>query len=65
MLNKQTNRFRSLFNYFVMQESLGLLFLMFSFGYLQLLIVIFKIGIAPFHFWIFSVTNGVFGFNLI
>nr|QZH43806.1 NADH dehydrogenase subunit 2 [Cylicostephanus minutus] len=65
MLNKQTNSFSSLFNYFVMQESLGLLFLMFSFGYLQLLIVMFKIGMAPFHFWIFSVTNGVFGFNLM
>nr|YP_010892317.1 NADH dehydrogenase subunit 2 [Cylicostephanus longibursatus]WJO90050.1 NADH dehydrogenase subunit 2 [Cylicostephanus longibursatus] len=65
MLNKQTNSFSSLFNYFVMQESLGLLFLMFSFSYLQLLIVMFKIGMAPFHFWIFSVTNGVFGFNLM
>nr|YP_009626841.1 NADH dehydrogenase subunit 2 [Cylicodontophorus bicoronatus]QCB91134.1 NADH dehydrogenase subunit 2 [Cylicodontophorus bicoronatus] len=65
MLNKQTNSFSSLFNYFVMQESLGLLFLMFSFGYLQLLIVMFKIGMAPFHFWVFSVTNGVFGFNLM
>nr|YP_009743767.1 NADH dehydrogenase subunit 2 [Cylicocyclus ashworthi]QIE12498.1 NADH dehydrogenase subunit 2 [Cylicocyclus ashworthi] len=65
MLNKQTNSFSSLFNYFVMQESLGLLFLMFSFGYLQLLIVMFKIGMAPFSFWIFSVTNGVFGFNLM
>nr|YP_009383846.1 NADH dehydrogenase subunit 2 [Poteriostomum imparidentatum]ARS44148.1 NADH dehydrogenase subunit 2 [Poteriostomum imparidentatum] len=65
MLNKKTNSFSSLFNYFVMQETLGLLFLMFSFGYFQLLIVMFKIGMAPFHFWIFSVTNGVFGFNLM
>nr|YP_011034494.1 NADH dehydrogenase subunit 2 [Petrovinema skrjabini]WRI58002.1 NADH dehydrogenase subunit 2 [Petrovinema skrjabini] len=65
MLNKKTNSFSSLFNYFVMQESLGLLFLMFSFGYFQLLMVMFKIGMAPFHFWIFSVTNGVVGFNLM
>nr|UDL72567.1 NADH dehydrogenase subunit 2 [Phascolostrongylus turleyi] len=65
MLNKKTNSYSGLFNYFVMQESLGLLFLMFSFGYLQLLIVMFKIGMAPFHFWIFSVTNSVFGFNLM
>nr|YP_003433887.1 NADH dehydrogenase subunit 2 [Oesophagostomum dentatum]ACX85161.1 NADH dehydrogenase subunit 2 [Oesophagostomum dentatum]BAV82775.1 NADH dehydrogenase subunit 2 [Oesophagostomum dentatum]CAQ56155.1 NADH dehydrogenase subunit 2 [Oesophagostomum dentatum] len=65
MLNKTVNSYSSLFNYFVMQESLGLLFLMFSFGYFQLLIVMFKIGMAPFHFWIFSVTNSVFGFNLM
>ena len=65
MLNKKVQSYRSLFNYFVMQESLGLIFLMFSFGYMQLIILMFKIGIAPFHFWIFSVTNGVFGFNLI
>nr|UDL72531.1 NADH dehydrogenase subunit 2 [Oesophagostomoides giltneri] len=65
MLNKKVDSYSSLFNYFVMQESLGLFFLMFSFGYLQLLIVMFKIGMAPFHFWIFSVTNGVFGFNLM
>nr|YP_010519784.1 NADH dehydrogenase subunit 2 [Cloacina communis]UXP34561.1 NADH dehydrogenase subunit 2 [Cloacina communis] len=64
-LNKKINSYSSLFNYFVMQESLGLLFLMFSFGYFQLLIVMFKIGMAPFHFWIFSVTNGVYGFNLM
>nr|UDL72543.1 NADH dehydrogenase subunit 2 [Oesophagostomoides longispicularis] len=64
-LNKKIDSFSSLFNYFVMQESLGLFFLMFSFGYFQLLIVMFKIGMAPFHFWIFSVTNGVLGFNLM
>nr|AGY95402.1 NADH dehydrogenase subunit 2 [Hypodontus macropi] len=64
-LNKKVNSYSSLFNYFVMQESLGLFFLMFSFGYFQILIVMFKIGMAPFHFWIFSVTNGVFGFNLM
>nr|YP_009024226.1 NADH dehydrogenase subunit 2 [Oesophagostomum columbianum]AGL61168.1 NADH dehydrogenase subunit 2 [Oesophagostomum columbianum] len=65
MLNKKVNSYSSLFNYFVMQESLGLLFLMFSVGYFQLLIVMFKIGMAPFHFWIFSVMDSVFGFNLM
>nr|YP_009019474.1 NADH dehydrogenase subunit 2 [Chabertia erschowi]AHA52604.1 NADH dehydrogenase subunit 2 [Chabertia erschowi] len=64
-LNKNVNSYSSLFNYFVIQESLGLMFLMFSFGYFQLLMVMFKVGMAPFHFWIFSVTNGVFGFNLM
>nr|BAV82607.1 NADH dehydrogenase subunit 2 [Ancylostoma caninum] len=65
MLNKKVNSYSTLFNYFVMQESLGLLFLMFSFGYFQLIVLMFKIGMAPFHFWIFSVTNSVFGFNLM
>nr|YP_009131594.1 NADH dehydrogenase subunit 2 [Strongylus equinus]AJG02960.1 NADH dehydrogenase subunit 2 [Strongylus equinus] len=65
MLNKSINSYSTLFNYFVMQESLGLLFLIFSFGYFQLLILMFKIGMAPFHFWLFSVTNSVYGFNLM
>nr|QWK40683.1 NADH dehydrogenase subunit 2 [Stephanurus dentatus] len=65
MLNKVTKSYSSLFNYFIIQESLGLLFLMFSFGWFQLLIVMFKVGMAPFHFWIFSVTNSVLGFNLM
>nr|UDL72615.1 NADH dehydrogenase subunit 2 [Torquenema toraliforme] len=64
-LNKSINSYSSLFNYFVMQESLGLIFLMFSIGYFQIMIVMFKIGMAPFHFWIFSVTNSVVGFNLM
>lgn len=48
-----------------MQESLGLLFLILSFNYVQLLILIIKIGVAPLHFWLFSVTNSIFGFNLM
>lgn len=65
MLNKGLKSYSGLFNYFVIQESLGLLFLMFSFGLFQLLILMLKIGMAPFHFWVFRVTNSVFGFNLI
>nr|UXK95546.1 NADH dehydrogenase subunit 2 [Macropostrongyloides baylisi] len=65
VLNKSVNSYSSLFNYFVLQESLGLFFLMFSYSYVQILIVMFKIGMAPFHFWIFSVTNSVLGFNLM
>nr|UXK95582.1 NADH dehydrogenase subunit 2 [Macropostrongyloides lasiorhini] len=64
-LSKGMNSYGSLFNYFVLQESLGLFFLMFSYGYLQILIIMFKIGMAPFHFWIFSVTNSILGFNLM
>lgn len=65
ILNKGLMSYRSLFNYFILQESLGLIFLMLSFGYIQLLILLLKIGVAPLHFWIFSVMNGVFGFNLM
>nr|YP_009445103.1 NADH dehydrogenase subunit 2 [Marshallagia marshalli]ATV81512.1 NADH dehydrogenase subunit 2 [Marshallagia marshalli] len=65
MLNKMLLSFNSIFNYFILQESLGLMFLMLTFGYLQLLILMLKIGVAPLHFWIFSVTNGVYGFNLM
>nr|YP_009243335.1 NADH dehydrogenase subunit 2 [Heterakis beramporia]AMR36302.1 NADH dehydrogenase subunit 2 [Heterakis beramporia] len=46
-------------NYFVIQESLGLFFLVFSGSFLQFLLVMMKIGVAPLHFWIFSVTNGL------
>nr|AHI51912.1 NADH dehydrogenase subunit 2 [Uncinaria sanguinis] len=65
MLNKKCGSYSSMFNYFIVQESLGLLFLMFSFYYFQLLILMFKIGMAPFHFWVFGVTNGIYGFNLM
>nr|AGV02090.1 NADH dehydrogenase subunits 2 [Bunostomum trigonocephalum] len=65
MLNKKIGSYSSLFNYFVIQESLGLVFLMFSFSYFQLLILLLKIGVSPFHFWIFNVTNSVFGYNLV
>nr|YP_010981604.1 NADH dehydrogenase subunit 2 [Kalicephalus indicus]UAV84954.1 NADH dehydrogenase subunit 2 [Kalicephalus indicus] len=65
MLNKGLNSYSSLFNYFVMQESLGLLFLIMSYNYVQLLILMMKIGVAPLHFWLFSVTNSIFGFNLM
>nr|YP_009092004.1 NADH dehydrogenase subunit 2 [Uncinaria sanguinis]AHI51924.1 NADH dehydrogenase subunit 2 [Uncinaria sanguinis] len=65
MLNKKCGSYSSMFNYFIMQESLGLLFLMFSFQYFQLLILMLKIGMAPFHFWVFSVTNNIYGLNLM
>nr|ACX85125.1 NADH dehydrogenase subunit 2 [Cooperia oncophora] len=64
MLNKMNMSFNSLFNYFVLQESLGLLFLLLM-GNMQLMVLFLKVGVAPLHFWIFSVTNSVFGFNLM
>lgn len=65
LLNKGTKRYRSIFNYFVIQERLGLLFLVFYRGIFQFFIILIKIGVAPLHFWIFNVTNNVYNFNLI
>lgn len=65
LLNKSSKSYSSIFNYFVIQESLGLLFLVFSSGFLQFFIIIIKIGVAPLHFWIFNVTNNIFNYSLI
>ena len=40
----------SIINYFIIQERLGLFFLVFSVNIIQLLIIIIKIGVSPFHF---------------
>lgn len=64
-LNKNNKSYSRIINYFVIQESLGLLFLILNVRLLQFFIVIIKIGVAPLHFWIFRVTNNVFGYNLI
>lgn len=65
LLNKRNKSYRSIFNYFVIQERLGLLFLVFTRGFFQFFIIMMKIGVAPLHFWIFNVTNNIFNFNLI
>lgn len=52
-------------NYFLIQEFLGFLFLTCVLFFLQILILIVKIGISPFHFWIFSVLFGVDNFLLL
>lgn len=65
ILNKRNKSYRTIFNYFVIQESLGLLFLIFSFGFFQFFIILIKIGVAPLHFWIFNVTNNIFSYSLI
>lgn len=64
-LNKNVKSYSSLINYFVIQESLGLIFLLINFGIFQFFIIIIKIGVAPLHFWIFSITNNIFSYNLI
>lgn len=65
LLNKRRKSYTRIFNYFVIQESLGLLFLVSSSGFLQFFIILIKIGVAPLHFWIFSVTNNIFNYGLI
>lgn len=64
-INKNVKRYSSLINYFVIQESLGLLFLLINFGLFQFFIILIKIGVAPLHFWIFRVTNNIFSYNLV
>ena len=65
ILNKSNKRYSRIFNYFVIQETLGLLFLIFSIGFFQFFIILIKIGVAPLHFWIFNVTNNIFSFSLM
>nr|YP_004300489.1 NADH dehydrogenase subunit 2 [Pristionchus pacificus]ADZ52292.1 NADH dehydrogenase subunit 2 [Pristionchus pacificus] len=64
-LNKNVKSYSSLINYFVIQESLGLMFLLMNFGIFQFFIIMMKIGVAPLHFWIFSITNNIFSYNLM
>lgn len=65
LLNKSNKSYTSIFNYFIIQETLGLLFLLFSNGLLQFFVVLIKIGVAPLHFWIFNVTNNVYRYGLM
>ena len=65
MLNKNINSFNSIINYFIIQESLGIFFLIFTISNLQIVVLLIKIGVAPFHFWVFTVINDLFNFNLL
>nr|AEO72444.1 NADH dehydrogenase subunit 2 [Toxocara canis] len=58
-LSKSIGAYTSVLNYFVIQESLGLFFLVFNTFLLQFFVVMMKIGVAPLHFWVFSVTNSL------
>nr|QPF22259.1 NADH dehydrogenase subunit 2 [Ophidascaris sp. CYZ-2020] len=64
-LSKGVGSYSSVLNYFVIQESLGLFFLVFNFFLLQFFIVMLKIGVAPFHFWVFSVTGSLYDWLLM
>lgn len=65
LLNKRNKSYRRIFNYFVIQERLGLIFLVFSRGVIQFFVILIKIGVAPLHFWIFNVTNNIVNYGLI
>nr|ALT55329.1 NADH dehydrogenase subunit 2 [Syphacia obvelata] len=51
--------FSSILNYYVLQECLGLLFLVFMSSSLQGLIVMVKMGLLPFHYWLYVVVGGL------
>ena len=65
LLLKKDKSYRGVINYFIIQESLGLIFLVFRGGLLQILILLIKVGVTPFHFWIFSITSNIFNWNLV
>nr|YP_004927935.1 NADH dehydrogenase subunit 2 [Wellcomia siamensis]ACV96771.1 NADH dehydrogenase subunit 2 [Wellcomia siamensis] len=56
---KENSSFCSILNYYIFQECLGLLFLIFIFNFLQCLILMSKMGLLPLHFWLFVVVGGL------
>lgn len=62
---KSKGSYSSMINYFIIQEVLGLFFLVFRGTIVQLLILIIKIGVSPFHFWIFSVVYNLDNYIII
>jgi NADH:ubiquinone oxidoreductase subunit 2 (subunit N) len=65
LLNKIQGDFRNSLNYFLLQEFLGFAFLIFFIGFLQYIILMIKVGIRPFHFWITSVFLNLDNFILM
>jgi len=64
IINKYSFSFVSNINYFVIQERLGLIFVVLSSTFFQLFVLFIKIGVSPFHFWIFSVLGNLSGFSV-
>nr|YP_010620892.1 NADH dehydrogenase subunit 2 [Toxocara vitulorum]WAX39106.1 NADH dehydrogenase subunit 2 [Toxocara vitulorum] len=64
-LSKGLAAYVSVLNYFVIQESLGLFFLVFNAFVLQFFVVMMKVGMAPLHFWVFSVTGCLYDWLLM
>ena len=65
LLCKYYLRYSRIINYFIIQEVVGLLFLFFSFSVVQLFLLFLKVGVAPFHFWLFSVLWGVYDYSFL
>lgn len=53
--------FSVILNYFVFQECLALLFLFLTSSLMQCVIVMSKMGLVPFHYWLFVVVGGLKG----
>ena len=64
-LNKIQGDFSNSLNYFLLQEFLGFLFLIFFSMFIQYIILIIKVGISPFHFWVVSVFLNLDNYMLI
>lgn len=64
-LQKKQGDFQNSLNYFLLQEFLGFLFLIFIAFNLQLLVLFIKVGVSPLHFWIFNVFSGSDNFLLM
>ena len=64
-LNKIQGDFGNSLNYFLLQEFLGFLFLIFFSMFIQYIILIIKVGISPFHFWVVSVFLNLDNYMLI
>lgn len=62
-LLKSFRSYLTLINYFVIQEVLGLLFILLYFYNLQFLFLILKVGVSPFHFWVLLVGFFLEGLN--
>ena len=52
-------------NYFIIQEVLGFCFLLVSVEWIQFIILLMKAGVAPFHWWVFRVTNNINGLGVM
>lgn len=58
-LCKEECSYSRIVNYFIYQECLGLFFLFVGRRLLQGVIVMCKIGLLPFHFWLLTVVDGL------
>nr|YP_010133170.1 NADH dehydrogenase subunit 2 [Enterobius vermicularis]BAV82705.1 NADH dehydrogenase subunit 2 [Enterobius vermicularis] len=57
--------YSSVINYFIFQEFLGLVFLIVSgWGVIQGVVVMCKMGLLPFHYWLLTVIDGLSGWVL-